>query len=223
VRLGSILLRALLSRRLERANDLLDEWDQEYRRAPIREYARSLGLASKTEWAALSKCKRLPDDIPGDPRIVYFDKGWAGYGDWLGTGNIKRGDQAYRPFIEARAYVRSLGLSSQKEWRAYYHSGKLPPDIPANPNQTYRDDGWDGMMDWLGAGQRRGGWPPFEEARAIARTLGLNSNKQWRAYVKLRKLWGKIPSNPDTVYRKHGWVSWKDWLGTDGARRSSKN
>jgi len=34
LRLGSIQLRALLSRRLEKANDLLDEWDREYRRPP---------------------------------------------------------------------------------------------------------------------------------------------------------------------------------------------
>jgi Phage-integrase repeat unit len=194
--------------------------DRKYREFPkARDYARGLTLKSKTEWEAHCKSRTLPSDIPQDPRRVYRDKGWKGFGDWLATGNVKRGDQAYRPFTEARTFVRGLGLSSRKEWQAFTKSGKLPSDILANPNQTYRNDGWDGMRDWLGAGRRRGGWPPFEETRAIARTLGLTSNKQWRRYVKLGQLSGKMPADPDAVYRGSGWISWPDWLGTGRARK----
>ena len=29
-----------------------------------------------------------PKDIPTNPQHVYSEKGWQGYGHWLGTGNV---------------------------------------------------------------------------------------------------------------------------------------
>jgi very-short-patch-repair endonuclease len=37
------------------------------------------------EWPLAKKTGRLPIDIPGQPARVYKDKGWAGWGDFLGT------------------------------------------------------------------------------------------------------------------------------------------
>jgi hypothetical protein len=58
-----------------------------------------------------------------------------------------------QPFKKARALVRSLGLKSVAEWSAYCKSGKKPDDIPASPRQTYLNEGWAGMGDWLGTGR----------------------------------------------------------------------
>ncbi|MDD2267064.1 hypothetical protein [Sulfuricurvum sp.] len=58
---------------------------------------------------------------------------------------------------------------------------------------------------------------PFEEARAFVRNVGLQNAREW-------KLWSKgelqnhdrrpdfIPSNPDIVYKRSGWLGWSDWL-----------
>ena len=73
-------------------------------------------------------------------------------GDWLGTGTVASHLRQYRPFEEARSFARSQGLRSGKEWREFIQSGRLPADIPANPNKTYKDAGWAGMGDWLGTG-----------------------------------------------------------------------
>ena len=68
----------------------------------------------------------------------------------MGTDNVATKDRQYRPFEDARAFVRDLGLKSQAEWRDYCKSGKRPADIPTNPNQVYANDGWSGLDDWLG-------------------------------------------------------------------------
>ena len=78
-------------------------------------------------------------------------------GDWLGTGSIASNKRQYRPFKEARTFVRSLGLRSRAEWGQYCKGGLAgyepkPEDIPTNPNQQYRDQGWIGIGDWLGYG-----------------------------------------------------------------------
>ena len=58
-----------------------------------RGYARSLKLKNVIEWTEFCKGKmpsmgRRPTDIPAKPGRVYAQKGWKGYGDWLGTENI---------------------------------------------------------------------------------------------------------------------------------------
>jgi hypothetical protein len=115
-----------------------------------REYAKSLDLKNQKEWEAFSKSGNRPKDIPSNPDRLYKDSGWTGYGDWLGTGNVCRGD--WCPFEEAREHVKSLGLKGLKEWHAFSKSGNRPKDIPSNPHQIYKDSGWTGYGDWLGTG-----------------------------------------------------------------------
>src|SRR5262249_30654704 len=64
--------------------------------------------------------------------------------------------------------------------------------------------------DWLGTGIYRS----FEEARAFARSLGLKSGVEWRAYAKSGQKPDDIPASPNKTYAEVGWASWGDWLGT---------
>jgi hypothetical protein len=45
----------------------------------------------------------------------------------------------FRDFVEAREFVRKLGLKSVKYWMAYCKSGNKPDDIPNNPWRTYKE------------------------------------------------------------------------------------
>jgi hypothetical protein len=184
-----------------------------------REFARSLGLNSQAEWKTYVKSGQKPDDIPAHPNEVYKDVGWNSWGDWLGTGRVHTHD--YRPFREAREYVRSLGLKSGTEWRAYVKSGQKPDDIPANPWVAYKDAGWINLNDWLGAGRRMGSWRPFEEAREFARSLGLKSLREWQAYAVSGQKPDDIPSHPSITYKDAGWISWGNCLGTGNKRKGS--
>ena len=73
-----------------------------------------------------------------------------------------------RPFTEARAFVHSLGLKNENEWREYRKSSAKPRDIPSHPDTAYKVQ-WKGMGDWLGTGTiapRNKIFRPFKEARA---------------------------------------------------------
>jgi superfamily II DNA or RNA helicase len=187
-----------------------------------RAFVQVLNLKDRREWYAYAKSGKKPDDIPTEPGGTYANAGWLGWRDWLGTN--------WRPFEEARAFVRSLGFKSAKEWIAYSKSGNRPVDIPSNPQKAYADD-WVSFSDWLGyvykrsgnglCGYRpyRGSRRSFQEARAFARSLNLKTTAEWRIY---RKSWNKpadIPGGPDRVYADD-WVSWADWLGTVKSWRS---
>ena len=129
---------------------MIANFNKEYR--PFKEartFVHALGLKSQKEWGEYAKSEKKPDDIPASPHGTYKDKGWKGYGDWLGTGRVADKHKVFRPFKEARSYVHKLNLKSGKGWREYAKSGKKPDDIPATPRGTYKDKGWEGMGDWL--------------------------------------------------------------------------
>ncbi|HQP89141.1 MAG TPA: DEAD/DEAH box helicase family protein, partial [Thermoanaerobaculia bacterium] len=198
-----------------------------------REFVRSLGLRSGTEWKLYCRDglpgRRLrPRDIPTNPHIVYADAGWMSRGDWLGTGTVATFLREYRPFEDARALVRSLGLRDIKEWQAYCRGGlseigvPKPDDIPNKPDSAYKDKGWAGWGDFLGTGviaKSRRKYRSFEPAREYARSLGLKSSTQWHSFCKGEMpekgaLPKDIPVAVERVYEDQGWIGMSDWLGT---------
>ena len=108
-----------------------------------REYARNLGLKSVTEWKRWARSGERPYNIPSNANVIYKNKGWINWMDWLGKEN-------FLSFKEAREYVRALGLSSLSEWIKWLESEDRPDNIPAAPNSVYKDQGWIGWKDWLG-------------------------------------------------------------------------
>jgi len=195
-----------------------------------RTFVHSLGLRSRTDWqrfcnGQLPEKGTLPNGIPAKPNQSYEDKGWITWGDWLGTRVVANQLREYRTFKEARAFVHGLGLKSGTEWRKFCkgelpEKGMLPEDIPANPNNTYKDKGWKSMGNWLGTGiiaSYLREYRPFEEARAFARGLGLKSQTEWRKFCKGQlpekgTLPEDIPATPNRTYKDKGWKGMGDWL-----------
>jgi hypothetical protein len=54
--------------------------------------------------------------------------------------------------------------------------------------------------------------------RRASRSLGFNSETEWRDYCRSGKKPADIPASPETKYAVAGWSGWGDWLGT-GRRR----
>jgi hypothetical protein len=178
-----------------------------------RQYVRRLGIKSTREYKDLWRKGLLPENLPGEPRLVYNNKGWISAGDWLGTGRVADHLREYRGFKQARRFVRKLKLKSYNDWKDYYRSGKLPKDIPTNPGNIYKNKGWNGIGDWLGnSSNRYVNYVNFSIARKHARSLKLSSNKQWREYSKSNKKPKNIPASPAKVYKNTGWNGWADFL-----------
>ena len=115
-----------------------------------RRFARSLDISTKEQWGEWAKTEDRPDDIPANPSTKYNGGGWTGWGDWLGTGVIAHQDRQFRPFEEAREFARSLNLSGKDFWIDWTKTEARPTDIPAYPNEVYKELGWLGWGDWVG-------------------------------------------------------------------------
>ena len=145
------------------------------------------------------------------PRVAVKDAvGVKSRGGGKGGGSTKGSNL---PFEEARAAVQTIKLGSNKEWIAWSKSGQRPSNIPANPRNVYRDDGWISYPDWLGYEGVHGNMLPFAMARAIVRKLKLKNWKAWQVWSKAGQRPTNIPATPNRSYRDDGWISMHDWLG----------
>jgi hypothetical protein len=201
-----------------------------------RSFVRSLGLDGFKAWRAycrgdLAGLEPKPTDIPANPSALYSTQGWKGFGDWLGTGHVATYERSYRPFEDARAFARSLGLTTEDEWREYTRGERpdlapLPRDVPANPRRRYRGEGWSGYVDWLRTQLPTPTWRRFDAARAHARALKLGSRAEWLAYCddalpEKGSLPSDIPREPQHVYWGQGWKDFADWLGPENLHLAS--
>ncbi len=199
-----------------------------------RKFARRLKLRNTDEWNSYAQGLSHPDnprppEIPYSPGIIYKNSGWAGMGDWLGTGTIDNRKKSFQTFDEARQFVQQLGLNSETEWRKFC-AGKLkfkrPSNIPSNPDQNYADCGWVDWKDFLGSTnisnrEKSRNWRPLVDARAFVHQLGLHSSAEWRTFAQSDKRPSDIPATPEKTYKSKGWLSYADWLGSSQNR--SKN
>ena len=181
-----------------------------------REFVRSLGLKNQSDWRQYVKSNKIPFNIPKSPDYIYEYKGWNGFGDWLGTGNIAPGRIEYRSFVEARDYVRKLLLQGEQAWREFILKKELPDDIPKSPHYYYKNKGWNGYGDWLGTGNiatRNIEYRSFEDARRFIRSFKFKSVSEFRNYFRQNKSPIDISLSPHRTYKNKGWISWGDWLG----------
>jgi len=185
-----------------------------------RKFAQKLGLKSRDEWQAYCKLGNNPEDIPASAGSIY-KKDFKGWGDFLGSGNVKPGDRQYRSFEEAREFARSLKLKGGKEWQVHCKSGNDSDEIPSHPDRTYKNKGWTNWGDFLGSGtmaskNMKGDvfWS-FKKARKFVRELKLKNTSAWNVYRKSRDKPDEIPSTPNMVYKNDGWISVPDWLGNE--------
>jgi len=56
----------------------------------------------------------------------------------------------FLPYEIAKEKVQELGLCNVKEWNEYASSDRRPINIPYNPHETYKNDGWVNWYEWIG-------------------------------------------------------------------------
>jgi len=124
----------------------------------------------------------------------------------------------WRPFIEARDFVHSLGIKNSREWNEIYSKSlERPSDIPSAALKRYIGKGWSNWGDWLGTNfvslhNRR--YLPINEAIDFVQKLHINSHEQWRKYSASGERPLNIPARPEIIYKGDGWTGYGDFLGT---------
>jgi hypothetical protein len=103
-----------------------------------------------------------------------------------------------------------LNIKSNSEWNDYWKKNKKPDNIPACPQNIYKE--WVSWYKFLGT-KEKVPYVSYKEAHKIILKLKLKSLKEWGVWSKTNRPDG-IPSNPQLIYKNDGWESWGVFLGT---------
>jgi predicted helicase len=125
----------------------------------------------------------------------------------------------WRPYEEAKKYVQSLKIISEKEWRKV--SKNRPIDVPFNMATAYKSQ-WCGWGDFLGTNQvhySKRNYLPYDELKIFVRKLNLKNSRDWTKYCKNNSIPADIPksinsSSIERIYKKK-WEGWEKFLNTD--------
>ncbi len=185
-----------------------------------RSFARARGLRSAKESQGVHiPIRPLSADIPAKPDNTYKDAGWASFGAiGSGPGPLAYFLRQYRPFEEARAFARSQGLRSQKEWSRGLSSPASSPltsrPSPTTPTRAQAGPGWE-----IGLGRERSRLTCASIVRSrrpapSPEPRGSGRERIWRKVVQSGQLPADIPAAPNNTCKNAGWVGMGDWLGT---------
>lgn len=197
-----------------------------------KSFVKQLNLTTQNEWLMFCQGKfdnlpAKPNTIPRDPALRYRSE-WINWEDWLFGTTIKIHGE-WREFNEAREFIRELGIKNTFDWKKYCKGelkgfDKKPDDIPAAPDDRYKNSGWINYADWLGTENVRkkmnniNVWLSYKEAKRFVHFLNLKNHEEWLSYInnEMTNLPSKpinIPKSPNFVYKNEGWINWNDWLG----------
>jgi formylglycine-generating enzyme required for sulfatase activity len=128
----------------------------------------------------------------------------------------------FRDFKSAKEFVKELNLKDVMEWNEYCKSGNKPDDIPSDPENIYKNNGWTTMKTWLNITINAKSLPPFEEAvveaRKLAKIHNITGIETWRLACE-GALIVTLTSFPYRTYRKE-WKGIGYWLG-NGKRKEN--
>ena len=181
-------------------------------------FIKKLKLKNNRDYYNLYENKKLPGDFPRHPNRVYFNVGWNGWGDFLGTGyeHIK----IYLNYEDAKKIINKLNLKSQNEYRVFTKKDKnffSKNRIPTYPvNYYYKRNSWKSWGDYLGTGvvaDRYKNYLSYNKAKKVLKKFKIKSSKEWIIFARSKKKPSNIPSSPQNKYIGKGWKGYADFLG----------
>ena len=174
-----------------------------------RKIIKSLKITNQDQYKNLSKSKEFYTSLPKSPESSYKNKGWKGWGHFLGTGVIASQNRKYRSFEGAKRYVKKLNLKKFRDWLDHTKKKKHPSDIPVALHRIYKDK-WKGWDDFIGVKK----YYTLDEAKAYLKKRKIKSSREYKKKVKEKSFSNQLPVAADTVYSKYpSWKGWDDFLG----------
>lgn len=121
-----------------------------------------------------------------------------------------------KTYGEVKEWVKNnTNLKSKSDW--YNHIKFLPDDIPSNPREVFLKKGWVSWGDFLSTGRvwdNLVDYLTYDEAKKIIKKYQIKTGEEYKNLAKRGIIPDNIPNRPERFYKKRGWISWGDYLGT---------
>ncbi len=168
------------------------------------------GTGNVNRWYAKEK-KKHPN-WPSNPDRVYGVTGWVDWSELVGKEN--RFKKECPSFEDFQNKVRGL-YNGEKNVQTWYKKiSKDYPNWPSNPNQEYKNDGWEGYPELVGIeNMKKKEFLSFEDFRSGVLEAYHGEKDVQRWYLREYKNHKNWPSNPNQEYKDKGWSSFPELVG----------
>ncbi len=212
----------------------MDDWlgNKEYLSyEEARDYVRALNIqpTNQAGWIKYWKNEVIPNNIPIQPQQRYQRYLQLKGKRFIWKDFLMAAKNRFRPFDDAREFVKKLNLQNNAEWKDYVTGrlkeikGDKPSDIPSDPEARYRVE-WKGISYWLGCTDIEG-WLPYDQALKLVqekmKDLNLQGQKGWKFLNASEHLPDGIPTDPKKVYGEL--YDAGEWNGTGRTRNAPEN
>jgi len=147
--------------------------------------------------------------LPKKPNRYYSKRGWMGWGDFLGTGNIKNNDKwkVIVSYEECKKFAKINDIKTQKEWFGFRNK---PLNIPSTPI-IY--DEWVSWMDFFDRKNKniKFEYLSYNETVKFLKSFNLKSCRDFKKFIKGKTKLYRIPTHPKEYFSDE-WTSWSDFL-----------
>jgi hypothetical protein len=130
-------------------------------------------------------------------------------------------------FDDVKKWIKSnINVNSKSKWYEYIKIINLPDFIPHNPREVFLNKGWISWGDFLGTGRiwdNDVNYLEYDKSKKIIKELNIKTVLEYKKFAKNNLIPVNIPNRPDRYYKKRGWVSWGDFLGTGRIAKQLKN
>ena len=160
-----------------------------------KEIVRRKGIKSGPEFLKRRKNDQELQQIPSNPSKTYKEEGWISWPDFFGTNRVTKATRL--SLAEAKEIVRRKGIKSTREFRKRRNEDQELLQIPSNPSETYKEEGWISWPDFLGTNRvTKATRLSLAEAKEIVRQKGIKSIVEFEERRKTDPELLQIPSNP---------------------------
>ena len=134
------------------------------------------------------------------------------------TNFANTGPLNWLPFDEAKLYVKRLAIKSANDYRKRFKNNELDSDLPAAPDDVYREEGFTSWGDFLGTDtiaslKIKENFVDYNEFVLIVRSLNLKYGKDYFKIPLDKKRELRIPAGPVNTYPDE-FTSWGEILNT---------
>ncbi len=176
-----------------------------------------LGIKKSSEYSDKIREMKIHDasfiDVPLTPYIVYKNKGWISWADFLNTNNTKNIYIKKYSFEYLREIAHEQQFTSNKQWKAYAKENWYPVKV----NIIYNNSGWISWADFLNHNKRYKiaitTCMCYEDAILYLRNYKFKTRDEYQKHIRDNKILD-IPLHPRKIYPDK-WVSWNVYLSHD--------
>lgn len=168
-----------------------------------KKIAQTYNITKQEQWVVGIKNNKLPKGLPVAPQQAY-KKEWTG---WLAFLNKER---SFLDFKEAQRIISKMEIKSEGAWRSLVKEGKIPSNIPTNPNSFYKKE-WINWPHWL-RNERIIKKFNYDEASDFCKKAGLKRQVDFHKLKNTKDFPKEMPKEPNKVFKDNGWVDWPTFL-----------